>query len=101
MLINITWVFFRSDTFGKSWQLLQSMFGIAHDGKALLTTLAILKVAIIVPLIVVFHWFMRNTKVLDVAYKLSWFWLGLVWSSLILMLIWAQESGSSFIYFQF
>jgi D-alanyl-lipoteichoic acid acyltransferase DltB (MBOAT superfamily) len=101
MLINITWVFFRSDTFGKSWQLLQSMFGIAHDGKALLTTLAILKVTIIVPLIVLFHWFMRNTKVLDVAYKLSWFWLGLAWSSLILMLIWAQESGSSFIYFQF
>ena len=101
MLINITWVFFRADTFGKSWQLLQSMFGLGGDGKALLTTLAILKVSIIIPILVLFHWFMRNTKVLDVAYKLSWFWLGLVWSSLILMLIWAQESGSSFIYFQF
>jgi len=101
MLINITWVFFRADTFGKSWQLLQSMFGLVGDGKALLTTLAIFKVSIIIPILVLFHWFMRNTKVLDVAYKLSWFWLGLVWSSLILMLIWAQESGSSFIYFQF
>lgn len=101
MLINITWVFFRADTFGKSWQLLQSIFGLGGDGKALLTTLAILKVSIIIPILVLFHWFMRNTKVLDVAYKLSWFWLGLVWSSLILMLIWAQESGSSFIYFQF
>lgn len=101
MLINITWVFFRSDTFGKSWQLLQSMFCIVDGGKALLTTLAILKVIVIIPLIVIFHWFMRNTKVLDVAYKLSWFWLGMVWSILILMLIWAQESGGSFIYFQF
>jgi len=101
MLINITWVFFRSDTFGKSWQLLQSMFCIADAGKALLTTSAILKVIIIIPLIVIFHWFMRNTKVLDVAYKLTWFWLGMVWSVLILMLNWAQESGGSFIYFQF
>ena len=100
MLVNITWVFFRSHSFGKSWQMLESMFGAA-DGKPLLTTLSILKVAIIVPIIVLFHWFMRNTKVLDVAHKLSWWSLGVVWSFLILLLIWAQESGSSFIYFQF
>jgi alginate O-acetyltransferase complex protein AlgI len=101
MLINITWVFFRSHTFGRSWQMLESMFGIATDGKPLLTTLAIIKVAVIIPFIVIFHWFMRNTKVLDVAHKLSWWSLGIVWSVLILLLIWAQESGSSFIYFQF
>ena len=101
MLVNITWVFFRSETFGKSWQLLQSMFFIVTDGKPLLTFLAIIKVAVIIPLMLLFHWFMRNTKVLDVAYKLSWFWLGIIWSLLLLMLIWAQESGSSFIYFQF
>ncbi len=101
MLVNITWVFFRSDSFGKSWQMLNSMFGIVSDGKALLTTLAIIKVSVIIPLIVLFHWFMRNTKVLDVAYKLSWWSLSLIWSVLILLLIWAQESGSSFIYFQF
>jgi D-alanyl-lipoteichoic acid acyltransferase DltB (MBOAT superfamily) len=101
MLVNITWVFFRSDSFGKAWQMLESMFGIATDGKPLLTTLAIMKVAIIIPFIVLFHWFMRNTKVLDVAHKLSWWSLGVIWSILILFLIWAQESGSSFIYFQF
>ncbi|MGL2963935.1 MBOAT family O-acyltransferase [Flavobacterium sp. RSB2_4_14] len=101
MLINITWVFFRADTFTRSWGMLQSMFGMAVDGKPLLTTLAILKVAVIVPLIVLCHWFLRNTKVLDVAYKLSWFWLGIIWSAMLLVIIWAQESGSSFIYFQF
>lgn len=101
MLINITWVFFRAESFGKSWQMLESMFGIATEGKPLLTTLAIIKVAVVVPSIVLFHWFMRETKVLDVAYKLSWWSLSIVWSALILLLIWAQESGSSFIYFQF
>lgn len=100
MLVNITWVFFRADTFGKSWGLLQSMFGMA-DGMPLLTTLAIVKVSVIIPLIVLSHWFLRNTKVLDVAYKMSWIWLSFFWSAMILMLIWAQESGSSFIYFQF
>ena len=100
MLVNITWVFFRSKTFVGSWTLLQSMFGMA-DGKPLLTTLAILKVAIIIPIMILFHWFLRNTKVLEVAYKLSWIWLSIVWSAMLLLLIWAQESGSSFIYFQF
>jgi len=101
MLVNITWVFFRSDSFGKSWQMLSSMFGIVSDGKPLLTNLALIKVAVVVPLIVLCHWFMRNTKVLDVAYKLSWWSLSIIWSILLLLLIWAQESGSSFIYFQF
>jgi alginate O-acetyltransferase complex protein AlgI len=48
-----------------------------------------------------FHWFLRNRKIIDVAYRMNWFSLGLVWSFLILMLVWAQESGSAFIYFQF
>jgi D-alanyl-lipoteichoic acid acyltransferase DltB (MBOAT superfamily) len=101
MLVNITWVFFRSESFGQAWRLLQAMFGIAPDGKVLLTTMAIIKVSIVIPGILIFHWLMRNSKVLDVAYKMKWWSLGFVWSALILMLIWAQESGSAFIYFQF
>lgn len=100
MLVNITWVFFRADTFGKSWGILQAMFGLA-EGRPLLTTLAIIKVAVIIPILVLFHWFLRNTKVLEVAYKMSWIWLSIVWSAMLLLLIWSQESGSSFIYFQF
>lgn len=101
MLVNITWVFFRSATFEKAWQMLVSMFGMAAEGKAQLTTLALLKVAVVIPAMLVAHWLMRNTKVLEVAYRLSWWGLGIVWSVMILMLIWAQESSSSFIYFQF
>lgn len=101
MLVNITWVFFRSESFGKAWSILQSMFGMAVDGQVILTTMAIVKVAIVIPAILIFHWIMRNTKVLDAAYKMKWWSLGFVWSGLILMLIWAQESGGAFIYFQF
>ena len=44
---------------------------------------------------------MRNTRVLIVAEKLPWWLLGIIWSVLLLLLIWSQESSSSFIYFQF
>jgi len=101
ILVNITWVFFRSNTFSKAWQMLISMTGTETDGKALLTTLAIIKVSVIIPIMVITHWFMRNTKVLDVAHQMSWWKLGIAWSTIVLLLIWSQESGNSFIYFQF
>lgn len=100
LLVNITWVFFRADSFSKAGELLSSMFGLA-EGKPELTTLALLKVAIIIPAMLVFHWLMRETSVLKMAYRLPNWGLAAVWAFLVLMVIWAQESSSSFIYFQF
>ena len=99
-LVNITWVFFRANSFPKAWTILRSMFGM-NKGEPLLTTLAIIKVAVIVTFMLIFHWLMRNTKVLEVAYKIPWWLLGVIWAVLLLLLIWSQESSSSFIYFQF
>ena len=101
MLVNITWVFFRSESFGTAWRILESMFGLVDGGKMVLTTMALVKVAVVIPALFIFQWFMRNRKVIEVAYNMKWWSLGLTWSFLVLMLIWAQESGGAFIYFQF
>ena len=99
--INVTWVFFRAPDFTSAWQLLTSMFYNVPKAEALLTTLSIIKVLVIVVLLVAFHWMMRNTRVLTVAEKMPWWLLGIIWAVLLLLLIWSQESSSSFIYFQF
>jgi alginate O-acetyltransferase complex protein AlgI len=99
-LVNITWVFFRADSFGKAGNLLKSMFGM-QSGDAVLTTIVLIKVAAIVLLMVIAHWFMRNTKVLTLAYKMPAWLLGIVWALMLIVLVWSQESSSSFIYFQF
>ncbi|MEO5571372.1 MAG: MBOAT family O-acyltransferase [Bacteroidia bacterium] len=99
--INVTWVFFRSPDFTSAWRMLTSMFSNVKDGAVLLTTLSIIKVSVITILMVAFHWMMRNTRVLTVAENLPWWLLGITWSFLLLILIWSQESSSSFIYFQF
>ncbi len=99
--INVTWVFFRSPDFSSAWQLLTSMFTSVPNAQPLLTTLSIIKVSVIIVLLVAFHWMMRNTRVLIVAEKMPWWLLGIIWSVLILLLIWSQESSSAFIYFQF
>jgi D-alanyl-lipoteichoic acid acyltransferase DltB (MBOAT superfamily) len=100
-LVNVTWVFFRAADFGTAWRLLSSMFGQVHNGVALLQTITVIKITIITICLVACHWLMRNTRVLAVVGKLSWWMLGIAWSLLIIMLIFTQESSSSFIYFQF
>jgi D-alanyl-lipoteichoic acid acyltransferase DltB (MBOAT superfamily) len=100
-LITITWVFFRAPDFTSAWRMLTSMFSHVPKGAVLLSTLTIIKVSVIVAGMLVFHWFMRNTRVLTVANKLPWWLLGLIWSAMLILLILSQESSSSFIYFQF
>jgi len=100
-LVNVTWVFFRAGTFAQAGSILQSMFGMMPNGNAILTTLAIWKVGLIVLGMVLAQWLMRNRLVLQVISKLSWWAFGSIWAVILLLLIWSQESGSSFIYFQF
>jgi len=100
-LVNVTWVFFRSATFLQAWDLLKSMFSFAKGGEPLLTTLAIIKVSFIIFFMVIAHWIMRNTKVVEVIYKIPWWLLGIIWAVMLILIIWSQESTSSFIYFQF
>jgi alginate O-acetyltransferase complex protein AlgI len=100
-LINVTWVFFRAGTFTQAWKMLGAMFGISHDAQPLLTTLAILKVCVIIPLMVIAHWLMRKSSVLQLAQKIPWWFLAMVWALMLLALALSQESSSSFIYFQF
>lgn len=100
-LVNVTWVFFRAQDFTTAWRLLGSMFGGAKDGIAVLPTIGIYKVAVVVTLMFFSHWFLRNTSVLQVAQKMKWWAVSLVWAAMLILLILSQESSGSFIYFQF
>ena len=100
-LVNVTWVFFRAPDFTSAWRMLAAMFGAAHNGAVLLSSLSILKITVIIICMLGTHWYMRNRRVLGVADKLPWWVLGLIWSAMLVLLILSQESSSSFIYFQF
>ncbi|HXO77830.1 MAG TPA: MBOAT family O-acyltransferase, partial [Puia sp.] len=100
-LVNITWVFFRASTFGKAGTILGSMFGFVHGGAPILATLAMVKIGVILFLLVVIHWLMRDTKVLDIMYRLPWWVAGMTWAFMVILLVLSQSSSSSFIYFQF
>lgn len=100
-LVNVTWVFFRAEDFSGAWRLLTSMFGQAEKGIAILPTIDMIKVTVVVTCMVIAHWFMRNTSVLEVTKRMKWWMVSLIWSFFIISLIVSQKSSDSFIYFQF
>ena len=100
-LINVTWVFFRAPDFTSAWRLLHSMFVRNTTGTALLSWLDIFKVSLIMIILVIAHWLMRNTMVLKVAGKMPWWLLGIIWAAMLLLISLSQNASSSFIYFQF
>ena len=100
-LVNVTWVFFRSPDFTSAWRMLTSMFSRVPKGAFLLSTMSMIKISVIITSMVLCHWMMRNTRVLVVANKTPWWLLSIVWSIMLILIILTQESGSSFIYFQF
>ena len=101
LLICVTWVFFRSATFEGAWTLLRSMFGQVQGAPAILTTMDIIKVAVVITFMLAFHWFMRNTTVLKTTAKMPWWVLGIAWSVLLILIILSQGTSKAFIYFQF
>jgi alginate O-acetyltransferase complex protein AlgI len=100
-LVCITWVFFRAATFGGAWALLTAMFSSQPGAAPLLTSIAIIKVAVVITLMLAFHWTMRKTDVLKAAANLPWWGTGAIWAFMLAMIILSQASSKSFIYFQF
>jgi cadmium resistance protein CadD (predicted permease) len=67
----------------------------------LLTTIDIIKVFVVIGLMLLFHWLMRNSSVLKTATKLPRWLTGIIWSVLLILILLSQGNGKVFIYFQF
>lgn len=99
--VNITWTFFRAQNFENAWNMIKSMFYMQTGGEKILPSFEIIKVCVVVGLLFLCHWFMRNTSVKEVSKKLSPTTLGIVWAIMFVLICIAQGSGEQFIYFQF
>ncbi|MFZ1704311.1 MAG: MBOAT family O-acyltransferase [Saprospiraceae bacterium] len=99
--INFTWVFFRAREFGTAWNIIKSMFYMQPNSEKILDSFSIVKVCVVVGILFLCHWFMRNTSMKEVSQKISPWALGVVWSILFFLIVIAQGSGEQFIYFQF
>lgn len=99
--VNITWVFFRAREFETAWNMLKSMLLFNFGGEKILQSFDIIKVMVVITILFICHWLMRNTSMKEVASKTSPWVLGSVWAVMIFLICIAQGSGEQFIYFQF
>ncbi len=101
VLVNITWVFFRSSTFERAASVLRGMLGLNANAAPMLSTAQIVMPGLIVLGILLCHALMRE-RTLESAIARVPAWI--VAPALALMLfavITAQGTGNAFIYFQF
>jgi alginate O-acetyltransferase complex protein AlgI len=101
MLVNITWVFFRAETFEGAARILAGMVGLATAPAAVLPTVFMIKVGVIVAGIVAIQWLMRKRTLEQVVARAPWWLTGLAAAVMLFTVITTQGSGEAFIYFQF
>lgn len=99
--VNITWVFFRARKFETAWHMIKSMFYMQTEGEKILDTFTVIKVSVVIAILFLCHWIMRNTSLKEVSSKTPAWVLGVVWAIMLFLIAIAQGSGEQFIYFQF
>ena len=100
-LVNFTWVFFRAREFSTAMNMISSMFFINPEGEKILHSFDVIKVFVLITILFLSHWVMRNTSMKEVSQKISPIVLGIVWAIMFFLIAIAQGSGEQFIYFQF
>ena len=101
LLINVTWVFFRSATFDRAWLVLRGMVGANHNAEPKLGGYVFVTVPLIVGSILAAHWTLRTRTLESVVERTSPLLLSLVWALMAFAVVISQGNGSAFIYFQF
>jgi alginate O-acetyltransferase complex protein AlgI len=100
-LVNVTWVFFRAESFGGAARILEGMVGLAPGADPVLATTFVAKVVVIVTAIVVTQWLMRNRSLEDLVARTPWWVTAVVCAAMLFAVTITQGSGQAFIYFQF
>lgn len=100
-LVNVTWVFFRAQSFGSAWSILGGMAGMNAGAKPILHTGQLVMTGVIISSIFAVHWSMRSTTLENVLARVPPILIALTWGLMAFAIIIAQGAGDAFIYFQF
>jgi alginate O-acetyltransferase complex protein AlgI len=99
--VNLTWVMFRAQDFPTAWRLLGAMTGLATGDQAVLPRINVIIVAVVIPVMLLVHWLMRERELEAVVTSLPWWATATAWAGMLFTIVATQGSGDAFIYFQF
>lgn len=101
ILLQITWVLFRSSSFPAALIMFGGMFGLHAQPASVLPVIKIIEIAVCSILLFAVQYFMRDKTIEDVVTKVSPRLVAAAWACMAFAVIIAQGSGNAFIYFQF
>lgn len=101
LAVDVTWVFFRAQSFASAVQILRSMAGLNDGGVAVLPTIYLLQAGVGIAALLAVHFVMRERTLEEVAERTPRWVLATVWAVLAFTVVITQGGGGSFIYFQF
>lgn len=102
VLVCITWVFFRASDFPRAFSTIGSMLGrYPKDQRPLLQPADVSVSLVVVGLILVVHWLMRDKTLEEVADRTPSWILSLIIGLMIVAIATAPGEDRAFIYFQF
>ena len=99
-LVLFTWVFFRAQSFGDGWLLIQAMFGMRADSLDLGTGNALLVVLVTLGLLFS-HWMLRDDSIEGSWSRLPVPMRVLALSAMLIAIVLSPGEDRAFIYFQF
>lgn len=100
-LVNFTWVFFRAREISIAKNMITSMLFMNGNGEKILQSFDIIKVFVVITILFICHWTMRNTSLKELPLKIPAWAFGVVWATMFFLIAISQGSGEQFIYFQF
>lgn len=102
ILICITWVFFRADSFQQAGSIILAMVGLSTETASI--TIGKKSIAIclgVISSILGIHWLMKNLTVEQAVMKLPWWVTSIALAVMLYAIATLNRESRSFIYFQF
>ena len=102
VLICITWVFFRADSFQQAGTIILAMVGLSTETVSI--TIGKKSIAIclaVISSILGIHWFLRDSTVEQLVAKTPWYWRSIALALMLYAIATLHGEDRSFIYFQF
>ncbi|PNW62811.1 UNVERIFIED_CONTAM: acyltransferase, partial [Euhalothece sp. KZN 001] len=102
ILICVTWVFFRADSFQQAGSIILAMVGLSTETVSI--TIGKQSIAIclgVISSILGIHWLMRDSTVEQLAIKMPWYWRSIALALMLYGIATLHGEDRSFIYFQF
>lgn len=101
LFVTLAWVLFRARSFSSAWSIFGSMFGQHPHAPRLLPTVYLVETAVTILFILGTQWFMRRRSLEQLVSSAPWWLTSSAWAAMLFAVVVTQDTGTSFIYFQF